>query len=191
MNYVYSGNAFYEYSPGTSNELTHYGVKGMKWGVRRAIKELHESNQAGHKGGHNHAVAALSTHRDKINKKLTALDKQGSKLEAKRYKQVTKNAPKIAELERKSAKARLKAGKAVYSSTSSKRLHKAAKWDYKANKLKEAAAKTQAKIEKNERMKATFKKGLNEINNELITKGQDFLYMKPNGMPYTNADIED
>ncbi len=173
-----------------NDELYHYGVKGMRWGVRRAKKELHEANREGRKGGHNHAVAVLSTHRDKINKKLSKLDKKSEKLETKRYKQATDSATKIAKLERKAAKLRKKAGKAFYTSTSNKRLHKAAKLDYKISKLKEAAAKTQAKIEKNERLKDAFKKGLDEINDELITKGQDFLYMKPNGMPYTNADIE-
>lgn len=174
----------------SEDELMHYGVKGMKWGVRRAMNELHESDRTGSKGAHNHAVAVLSTHRDKINKKLTSLDKKSVQLEAKRYKSATKNANKIAKLERKSAKARLKAGKAFYSSTAQKRLHKSAKLDYKVSKLKKYAAKTQAKIEKNERLKEIYKKSLNEINNELVTKGQDFLYMKPNGMPYTNADID-
>ena len=173
-----------------NNELYHYGVRGMKWGVRRAMKELHESNSTGRKGGHNHAVAVLSSHRDKINKKLTSLDKQSARLEAKRYKQATKNAPKIAKLEKKSSKYKLKAGKSFYTSTSNKRLHKSAKLDLKASKLKQAAAKTQAKIEKNERLKSIYKKGLSEINHELITKGQDFLYMKSDGTPYTNADIE-
>lgn len=182
-----------EYYITTDGELYHYGVKGMRWGVRRAKKELHGSRSytpTGTKGSHNHAVAVLDTHRKKINKKLSKLDKKSEKLEAKRYKQATESATKIAELERKAAKARRKASKTIYTTTARKRLQKAAKLDYKISKLKEETAKTQAKIEKNERLKAAFKKGLDEINDELVTKGQYFLYMKPNGMPYTNADIE-
>ena len=182
-----------EYYITTDGELYHYGVKGMRWGVRRAKKELHGSRSytsTGTMGSHNHAVAVLDTHREKINKKLSKLDKKSEKLEAKRYKQATDSATKIAKLDRESAKLRKKAGKAFYTSTSNKRLHKAAKLDYKISKLKEATAKTQAKIEKNNRLKEAFKKGLDEINDELITKGQYFMYMKPNGMPYTNADIE-
>lgn len=160
----------------TDGELCHYGVKGMKWGVRKATKRLNTSNQTGDKKEHNRAVASLSSHRDKINKKLTKLDKKSEQLEAKRYKQATKNATEIAELERKAAKARRKASKSIYTTTTRKRLQKVAKLEYEASKLKEEVAKTQAKIEKNERMKAAFKKGLDDINNELITKGQGFLY---------------
>ncbi len=173
-----------------NDELYHYGVKGMRWGIRRAMKELHESNQTGRKGGHNHAVAVLSTHRDKINKKLTSLDKKSEKLEAKRYKQATKIEPKIAKLERKSSKALEKSYKTRSVEKAEKYRQKSSALNYKVSKLKESVAKTKAKIEKNERLKQTFKKGLNEINRELVTNGQDFLYMKPNGMPYTNADIE-
>lgn len=160
----------------TNNELYHYGVKGMKWGVRRATKKLSVANQAGNEKQRDRAVVSLSSHRDKINKKLTKLDKKSEKLETKRYKQATKNAPKIAELERKANKARRKAAKTIYTTTARKRLQKVAKLEYKASKLKEEMAKTQVKIEKNERLKAAFKKGLNEVDNALITKGQNLLH---------------
>jgi hypothetical protein len=154
------------------------------------MKELHESNKTGRKGGHNHAVAVLSEHRDKINKKLTSLDKKSVKLENKRYKHATKTETKIAKLERKSAKALNKSYKTRSVDKAEAYKQKSVSLDYKVSKLKQSSAKTKAKIEKNERLKGIYKKSLNDINHELVTKGQDFLYMKPNGMPYTNADVE-
>lgn len=164
-----------EYYVTTDGELYHYGVKGMRWGVRRATNKLRTANQAGNEKQRDRAVASLSAHQRKINKKLTSLDKKSVKLEKKRYEQATENATKIAKLERKANKARRKAAKTIYTTTARKRLQKVAKLEYKASKLKEEMAKTQAKIEKNERLKATFKKGLDEINQELITKGQSLL----------------
>lgn len=172
------------------DELRHYGVVGMKWGVRRGLSELRESNKTGNKGGHNHAVAVLSGHRDKINKKLATLDKKSDKLESKRYKQATKDATKIAKLERKAEKALMKSYKTKSVEKAEEYKQKSVAWNYKASKLKQKSAKTQVKIEKNNKLKETFKTKLNEINDELVTKGQDFLYMKSNGMPYTKGDIE-
>ena len=156
-------------------ELYHYGVKGMKWGVRRATKKLRTANQYGDEKQRDRAVASLSTHQRKINKKLASLDKKSVKLEKKRYEQATENATKIAKLERKANKARRKAAKTIYTTTARKRLQKVAKLEYKASKLKEEMAKTQAKIEKNERLKAMFKKGLAEIDQEMIANGRKLL----------------
>ena len=40
-NYILVNGCFYEISENTSlNEICHYGVKGMKWGVRRTPKQL-------------------------------------------------------------------------------------------------------------------------------------------------------
>lgn len=177
-------------TPENPDELMHYGVKGMKWGVRRGLSELRESKVSGSKGSHNHAVATLSTHRDKINKKLTQLDAKSDRLEKKRYKVATKDDVKIAKYNNKSAKLRRKAG-VTYDWDRERRLTKKAnRLDVKVAKLEKNRAKVQAKIEKNERLKKAFNMGLKDINDELVKNGQDFLYMKSNGLPYTLADIE-
>ena len=155
----------------TNDELYHYGVKGMKWGVRRNTKRLN----SGDGKQREKAVAKLEKHRDKINKKLGSLDKEATKLEAKRYRQATKSAPKIAKLERQAMEARRKASKAIYTTTARRRLQKVAKLEYTASQLKESMAKTQAQIEKNKRMQEAFRKGLNDIDDALINKGQNAL----------------
>lgn len=171
-----------------NDELAHYGVKGMRWGVRRGLEELSRANTSGDKGAHNHAVATLSTHRDKIKKKMTKLDRKGEKLERMRYEQATKTEVKSAKLSQKAAKLRSKADMTRSADRAHKRYAKANRLDYRVSQMQAQVAKTKAKIEKNKKFKSLFEQGLNDINKELITKGQDFLYMKPNGLPYTLAD---
>lgn len=157
-------------------ELYHYGVKGMQWGVRRNLKRLHTANQTGDKKGHNRAVKSLYSHQNKINKKLGSLDKQSAKLEAKRYRQSTKSAPKIAKLESQAARYLDKSYRTRSEKRAAKYRRKTVSLRYQASKMKASVAKTQARIEQNKHMQEAFKKGLSEINNELITKGQGFLY---------------
>ena len=71
--------------------------------------------------------------------------------------------------------ARRKASKAIYTTTARRRLQKVAKLEYTASQLKESMAKTQAQIEKNKRMQEAFRKGLNDIDDALINKGQNAL----------------
>lgn len=165
----------------TQNELMHYGVQGMKWGIRRYKPNLYSED----KGIHNNAVAKLTTHREKANKKLSKLENQASKLNDKRSKQIATTDKKVAELRYKADKNRKKAHGFLANEISMvTREHKARQLDYKASVYEKRAADTKAKIEKNKRMQEAFKKGIDEINNELITKGQDFLYMREDGYPY-------
>lgn len=174
MNYIYGGNTFYEYTPDTSNELTHYGVKGMKWGVRRNTKRLNSSDSATRAK----AAGSLQKHREKASNEIAKLKKSNVKLDKRASDNIAKLEPKIAKLERKSAKLKLKAGKAFYTSTSSKRLHKSAKLDLKVAKLKESAAKTKAKIEKNQSMIKMFEKGISDIDSAMATRGEEYVKAK-------------
>ena len=127
-----------------SNELLHYGVKGMRWGVRRAKEDLrraHEEKGYGSKSEHNRAVAALSTHRDKATKKIQKLDQQ--------YTTLT-------------------------------RLSK--------SKVTPLSKLAQNEMAKNRELKRMFNDGIKSINKDLVDKGMDYLYMRPDGLPY-GADM--
>ena len=172
------------------DELMHYGVLGMKWGVRRSLEQLHRANTSGSKGGHNTAVSNLSSHRDKINKKLTKLESRGEQLEKKQYKIITKSNIKASKYKTKSAKLRQKAFATGSADKFASLTVKANKLDIKISKIEKKASKVQSQIAKNEKLKKTFNTALKDINKELVDKGQDFLYMKPNGFPYTAADYD-
>ena len=175
-----------------NNELMHYGVNGMKWGVRRGIKELNNAYRDGgvDRGQHNHAVSVLTTHRNKINKKIGKLDTQHKKLDKQVYKQTTKIAPKISKLETKANKLELKAYKTRNYDKSEALKQKASKLNYKVALLKKDVVSIKAKVAKNERLQQMFKEGLSSIDKAMTLKGKEFLFMNGNGMPYTNASID-
>ena len=175
------------------DELCHYGVVGMKWGVRRGVKELNRAYSDGgvYRGQHNHAVSKLSGHRDKINKKISKLEKKRVSIDNAIYKNETKIAPKVAKLNQKASKLTVKADRTSNYDRYEKLHRKANILEYKVSKLESTAAKAKAKLAKNQKIQEEFKKGLSTIQKEMIDKGRDFLYMRSNGIPYTNGDIDE
>lgn len=93
-NYIFHNGTFYE-RPNTENELTHYGVLGMKWGVRRG-----------------NAAKAY----EKASKKLNRLDARADRAMDRAYKKQAKadrKASSVFASQKSAAKADFKAKKAM------------------------------------------------------------------------------
>lgn len=157
------------------DELMHYGVLGMKWGVRRNLKQLSTANSSGDKNRRNQAVNNLKTHKAKINKKISSLDAKNAKIETKREKLAKTKDTKIAKYETKATKYRYKSTRTLNTLKERKLETKARKMDLKVNKLKQADTKMRVKIENNERMKEVLNTGLKDINTALVDNGRRYI----------------
>ena len=78
---------YYSTSNPSEEELMHYGVLGMKWGVRRASKQL---SGATTKEGRAKAKASLDKHYAKASKKLNKYSKKVDKNLTKARKKTIK-----------------------------------------------------------------------------------------------------
>ena len=164
----------YAISDEDSDELYHYGVLGMKWGVHRARRKLNNSNATN--SDHDKAVKSLRNHRDKIMNKISKLNTKSDKLKKQQYRINTKLEPKAAKMERKANKLEKKVLKAKSNEKAVKLMNKSVKLKTKVSDIRKDNARIKAKIEKNKKLKLMYAKGLNEVNTELIRNGKDFLY---------------
>lgn len=172
MNYIISNGTFYECRTGSSDELIHYGVRGMRWGVRRNTKRLNSSDSATRAK----AVASLKKHRDKGNAEVAKLRKKGVKLKQKHEQHIIKSETKAAKLNAKAAKQRRKAyGLFVSESKMAKRLGKAQVLESKANAMTAKANRAKAYVNKNDAMIKAFERELGNIDRALVDNGRKYL----------------
>lgn len=170
----------------TDGELYHYGVKGMRWGVRRAQKELRKATSS---SDSDRALSKLQKHRTKGSAELSKLKKSHEKLELDLANSSKKDAEKAAKLERKAskldrkaAKNRKKAGSIL---TSTKKAQKLSyKADYlkarsdilksKASTMRATYERSKQKVESNERMQKLFQTEINKIDATFAQYGKDY-----------------
>lgn len=165
--YIYNGSLY------TSDELAHYGVKGMRWGIRRATKQLQKATTGEQR---DKAVASLNKHRAKASKKIEGLNAKRPKLEKAYTKTLVKLDPKIAKLERKRAKlSRRASGIFTSERKASKLLEKRDIVDLKLEDLRSRSHTAKAAIAANDHMISLFKQGVSDIDSALASVGRKYV----------------
>ena len=162
-----------------SSELYHYGVKGMRWGVRRATKTL--SSKSSSKEDRDKAAAKLGKMREKGSKEISKLQSKAPKLEKKVDKMVQKNDVKAAKLRDKQAKLKKKIGGRFTSVDKAQKLMaESNKLDIKASQLEAKSQRAKAMLSQNKNMQAQFQKEISNIDTALVSAGREYvnLYMK-------------
>lgn len=157
----------------SNDEFQHYGVKGMRWGVRRATKQLSKSNTSEQR---DKAVSKLQKHRAKASKEVAKLEKKHTKLQKTVEEKIVRNETAAAKLSSKAASKRNRAyGMFVSQDKSDKLIFEANKLQARADSLAAKSKKAKAELTRNETLQAAFKKGINDIDQVLANKGRKYI----------------
>ena len=156
-----------------SNELQHYGVPGMRWGVRRASRKLSKASDKAHK---DKAVATLKKHKEKGEAKIKKLEKQAVKLEKRANDTARKNEAKAKGMKYQASVTRNAAyGRFITQRRAQKKLYEADRMDARADMLLASSEKAKAKVKHNKMMQDAFKTEISKIDKALVESGKRYL----------------
>lgn len=159
-----------------TNELYHYGVLGMKWGIRRASRKL--SNATTDKK-RNRAVSSLQKHGGKIEKKLASLSKSADSLKKSRDTYILKHEPEAARLAVEAATLRNKKNSLLTTKNRAARLEaKALKLDERVKDIRAHAEVVRTKLEQNKKFQEIYSQGLRDIDTALVSVGKKYVSAK-------------
>lgn len=166
-------------------ELIHYGVKGMRWGIRRSKAQL------------GNTVAKRKKKINRLTDDAKEYDRQAKAYDVKSAKVMSKNSryePKLSKATAKKAKSDIKLQKAMakgngdkvakYAAKSAKyqmKINKAQKkikynkWAVKSAEAKASAIKARNKIEKNERLVNMYSNTMNALDAGTVKQGRVFM----------------
>ena len=167
--------------------LAHYGVKGMRWGIRRAYKKASNAKTS---EARDKAVNNLYKHRGKAINKINKLEVKRSKLDKALVKSTKTDATKSAQLEAKASKMDAKIAKnqrkaSRFYTRNSKAQKLLAKNQVlkmksdilhaKASTFKANYEKNKAKVEANDIMVKGFQQGVKDVDNMLVQLGRKYV----------------
>lgn len=169
------------------HELYHYGVLGMKWGVRRTRQQLSDrvyrlssknkklTGRAGKMDNNARLYDEKSTRLISRNSKYENMLVKATAKKAKYDVKLTKELSRKHPNEDKIAKYTVKSSKYGHKIDKAKRRLVYNKWYVKSQEAKTAAAKTRAKIEKNEKLMSVYNNTIKAMDNGQIEQGRLFM----------------